>query len=187
MTKSKVTKFEQVCIKKDGRISKRARYLFETDKKIGRYYLDSDDVVLHPWHVSSGRGFSTVVDNLEVIREILKSIKCSFVEGNDAPRGGKTGQFIRFSKRDILDALQAAFGSEKGRALYVDLGLSVVLSEQAIEDLKGMTASQAYMLSAYYKDAWEVLHGHKSKDRCIAVFPDETSWAIPFLLLSKGE
>ena len=184
---TKVTKFEQVCIKKDGRISQRARYLFETDKEIGRYYLDLDVVVLHPWHVTSGRGFSTVVDNLEVIREILKSIKCSFVEGNDAPRGGKTGQFIRFSKRDILGALQAAFGSEKGRALYTVLGLSSVLSEQAIEDLKGMTASQAYMLSAYYKDAWEVLHGHKSKDRCIAVFPDETSWAIPFLLLSKGE
>ena len=171
MTKSKVTKFEQVCIKKDGRISQRARYLFETEK-IGRY-LDSDDVVLHPWHVTSGRGFSTVVDNLEVIREILKSIKCSFVEGNDAPRGGKTGQFIRFSKRDILDALQAAFGSEKGRALYIDLGLSVVLSDDTLEELKGMTARQAYMLSAYYKDALKVLHGHKSKDRCIVIFPDE--------------
>lgn len=45
---AKVTKFEQVCIKKDGRISQRARYLFETDKEIGRYYLDSDIVVLHP-------------------------------------------------------------------------------------------------------------------------------------------
>lgn len=184
---AKVTKFEQVCIKKDGRISQRARYLFETDKKIGRYYLDSDVVVLHPWHVSSGRGFSTIVDNAEQIREILKSIKCSFTEGNDAPRGGHAGQFIRFTKSAILGALQAAFGSEKGRALYIDLGLSVVLSEQAIEDLKGMTASQAYMLSAYYKDAWEVLHGHKSKDHSIAVFPDETSWAIPFLLLIKGE
>ena len=181
------TEFAKVCIKKDGRISQRARYLFETDKEIGRYYLDSDVVVLHPWHVSSGRGFSTVVDNIELIREILRSVKCAFTEGNDAPRGGHAGQFIRFTKSSILGALQAAFGSEKGRALYVDLGLSVVLSEQTIEDLKGMTASQAYMLSAYYKDAWEVLHGHKSKDRCIAIFPDETSWAIPFLLLIKGE
>lgn len=171
---AKVTKFEQVCIKKDGRISQRARYLFETDKKIGRYYLDSDDVVLHPWHVSSGRGFSTVVDNIALIREILRSVKCAFTEGNDAPRGGHAGQFIRFAKINLLDALQAAFGSERGRALYIDLGLSVVLSDDTLEELKGMTAtSQAYMLSAYYKDAWEVLHGHKSKDRCIAVFPDE--------------
>ena len=167
------TEFAKVCIKKDGRISQRARYLFETDKEIGRYYLDSDVVVLHPWHVSSGRGFSTVVDNIELIRKILRSVQCAFTEGNDAPRGGHAGQFIRFTKNSILGALQAAFGSEKGRALYVDLGLSVVLSEQTIEDLKGMTASQAYMLSAYYKDAWKVLHGDWSKDRCIAVFPDE--------------
>lgn len=170
---TKVTKFEQVCLKKDGHISHRAKYLFETDKNIGRYYITTDDVILHPWHVTSGRGFTTVVDNLEVIREILKSIKCSFVEGNDAPRGGHAGQFISFNKRDFLDGLQDTFGAGKGRALYTGLGLSSVLSEQAIEDLKGMTASQAYMLSAYYKDAWEVLHGHKSKDRCIAVFPDE--------------
>ena len=182
---AKVTEFEKICIKKDGTISHRAHYLFGTVD--GHNCSTDDTVVIHPWHVTSGRGFSTVVDNLEVIREILKSIKCSFVEGNDALRGGKTGQFIRFSKRDILGALQAAFGSEKGRALYTVLGLSSVLSEQAIEDLKGMTARQAYMLSAYYKDAWEVLHGHKSKDHCIAVFPDETSWAIPFLLLIKGE
>ena len=167
----KVTEFEKICIKKDGTISHRAHYLFETIN--GRNSSTEDTVVLHPWHVSSGRGFSTVVDNLEVIREIFKSIKCSFVEGNDAPRGGKTGQFISFSKRDILDALQAAFGSENGRALYIDLGLSVVLSDDTLEELKGMTARQAYMLSAYYKDAWEVLHGHKSKDRSIAVFPDE--------------
>ena len=170
---TKVTMFEQICVKKDGRISQRARYLFETDKKIGRYYLDSDDVVLHPWHVSSGRCFGTVVDNIELIREILRSVRCAFTEGNDAPRGGHAGQFIRFTKITILGALQAAFGAEKGRALYTGLGLSSALSEQAIEDLKGMTASQAYMLSAYYKDAWKVLHGHKSKDRCIAVFPDE--------------
>lgn len=167
---TKVTKFEQVCIKKDGRISQRARYLFETDKG---YYLDSDFVVLHPWHVTSGRGFSTVVDNLEVIREILKSIKCSFVEGNDAPRGGQSGQFIRFNKRDFLNGLLDTFGAGKGRALYIDLGLSVVLSDDTLEELKGMTARQAYMLSAYYKDACGVLHGHKSKDRSIAVFPDE--------------
>ena len=96
----KVT-FEQICVKKDGRISQRARYLFETDKKIGRYYLDSDDVVLHPWH-ARGRGFVTIVDNTELIREILRSVKCAFTEGNDAPRGGHVGQFIRFTKIAIL-------------------------------------------------------------------------------------
>lgn len=181
---AKITGFEKVCIKKDGSVSHRAHYLFGTVD--GRCSSDAT-VVIHPWHVTSGRGFTTIVDNAEQIRGILRSIKCNFIEGNDAPRGGHAGQFIQFNKITILGALQAAFGSEKGRALYTVLGLSSVLSEQAIEDLKGMTARQAYMLSAYYKDAWEVLHGHKSKDHCIAVFPDETSWAIPFLLLSKGE
>jgi len=181
---AKVTEFEKICIKKDGTVSHRAHYLFGTVD--GRCSSD-DTVVIHPWHVSSGRGFSTIVDNAEQIRGILRSIKCPFIEGNDAPRGGKSGAFISIRKQDLLDGLISTFGTEKGRALYIDLGLSVVLSDETVEELKGMTASQAYMLSAYYKDAWEVLHGHKSKDRCIAVFPDETSWAIPFLLLIKGE
>ena len=173
MTKSKVTKFEQVCIKKDGRISQRARYLFETDKKIGRYYTTTDYVTLHPWHVTSGRGFTTVVDNLEIIREILKSIKCSFVEGNDAPRGGKTGQFSRFDKRDFLDGLRDTFGAGKGRALYVELGLSSVLTAGDIETLKTMTPDAAAMLTPYYHDAWRVMNKQLVKDLSIAVFPDE--------------
>ena len=182
---TKVTEFEKICIKKDGTVSHRAHYLFGTVD--GRNCSSDDTVVIHPWHVSSGRGFTTIVDNAEQIRGILRSIKCPFIEGNDAPRGGKSGAFISIRKQDLLDGLISTFGTEKGRALYTVLGLSSALSEQTIEDLKGMTASQAYMLSAYYKDAWEVLHGHKSKDHCIAVFPDETSRAIPFLLLIKGE
>lgn len=170
---TKVTKFEQVCIKKDGRISQRARYLFETDKESGRYYLDSDYVVLHPWHVSSGRGFSTVVDNIELIREILKSIKCSFVEGNDAPKGGQSGQFIRFNKRDFLNGLNRVFGVS-GRRLYVELGLSSVLTAKEIETLKTMTPDVAAMLASYYKDAWRVINKQQlTKDFSIAVFPDE--------------
>lgn len=173
MTKSKDTKFEQVCTKKNGHISHRAKYIFETDKNIGRYYTTTDYVILHPWHVSSGRGFSTVVDNLEVIREILKSVKCSFVEGNDAPRGGQSGQFIRFNKRDFIDALQVTFGVGKGRALYVELGLSSVLTGREIETLKTMTPDAAAMLDRYYRDAWRVINRQLSKDLSIAVFPDE--------------
>ena len=173
MTKSKVTKFEQVCIKKDGHISHRAKYLFETDKNIGRYYITTDYVILHPWHAGSGRWFSTVVDNLEVIREILKSVKCSFVEGNDAPRGGQSGQFIRFNKRDFIDALLVTFGDSKGRALYVELGLSSVLTAGAIETLKTMTPDAAAMLTPYYYAAWRVINKQLSKVLSIAVFPDE--------------
>ena len=167
---AKVTEFEKVCIKKDGTVSHRAHYLFGTVD--GRCSSD-DTVVIHPWHVSSGRGFSTVVDNLEVVREILKSIKCSFVEGNDAPRGGQSGQFIRFDKRDFIDALQVTFGVGKGRALYVELGLSRVLTGGAIETLKTMTPDAAAMLTPYYYDAWRVMNKQLSKDLSIAVFPDE--------------
>ena len=170
MTKSKDTKFEQVCTKKNGHISHRAKYIFETDKN---YYTTTDYVILHPWHVSSGRGFSTVVDNLEVVREILKSIKCSFVEGNDAPRGGQSGQFIRFDKRDFINALQVTFGVGKGRALYVELGLSSVLTGKEIETLKTVTPDAAAMLSPYYNDAWRVMNKQLNKDLSIAVFPDE--------------
>ena len=165
------TEFAKVCIKKDGTVSHRAHYLFGT---VDGHNCSSDDfVILHPWHVSSGRGFSTVVDNIELIREILRSVKCAFTEGNDAPRGGKSGAIISIRKQDLLDGLISTFGTEKGRALYTGLGLSSVLSEQTIEDLKCMPARQAYMLSAYYKDAWKVLRGDWSKDCCIAVFPDE--------------
>lgn len=173
MIKSTVTKFAQVCIKNNGHISHRAKYLFETDKSIGRYYITTDYVTLHPWHVTSGRGFSTVVDNLEVVREILKSIKCSFVEGNDAPRGGQSGQFIRFDKRDFLNGLRDTFGAGKGRALYVELGLSSVLTAGGIETLKTVTPDAAAMLSPYYNDAWRVMNKQLNKDLSIAVFPDE--------------
>ena len=163
---AKITEFEKVCIKKDGSVSHRAHYLFGTSSS-------DATVVIHPWHVTSGRGFKTIVDNAEQIRRILRSIKCPFIEGNDAPRGGKSGAFISIRKQDLLDGLISTFGTEKGRALYTGLGLSSVLSEQTIEDLKCMPARQAYTLSAYYKDAWKVLHWYMNKDRCIAVFPDE--------------
>ena len=167
---TKVTKFEQVCIKKDGTVSHRAHYLFGTVD--GRCSSD-DTVVIHPWHVSSGRGFSTVVDNAEQIRRILRSIKCNFIEGNDAPRGGKSGAFISIRKQDLLDGLISTFGTEKGRRVYRELGVSPVLTAEGIESLKNLDKKCVALLSSYYYDAWKVLHGDWSKDCCIAIFPDE--------------
>lgn len=79
---TKVTEFEKICIRKDGTVSHRAHYLFGTVD--GRCSSD-DTVVIHPWHVSSGRGFSTVVDNAEQIRRILRSIKCPFTVSIHVP------------------------------------------------------------------------------------------------------
>ena len=169
---TKVTNFEQVCIKKDGRISQRAHYLFGTVD--GRNCSNDDTVVIHPWHVSSGRGFSTIVDNAEQIRGILRSIKCPFIEGNDAPRGGKSGAFISIRKIDLLDGLISTFGTEKGRKFYRDLGVSTVLTAEAVETLKNLDNKKCVaLLSSYYYSAWKVLHWYMTKDRCIAIFPDE--------------
>lgn len=115
---NKATEFEKMCLKKDGHISHRGMYLFERIDKEG----DTEQhVYLHPVHVTKGKGFVNLIDNLEQIREVLKSIKCKFTQGNDAPRGGRTGNYIKFYKSDFLKALQAAFGVDKGRAIYREL------------------------------------------------------------------
>lgn len=167
---TKVTEFEKICIKKDGTVSHRAHYLFGT---VDGRCSSNDTVVIHPWHVSSGRGFSTVVDNAEQIRMILRSIKCPFIEGNDAPRGGKSGAFISIRKQDLLDGLISTFGTEKGRRLYRDLGVSTVLTAEAVETLKNLDKKCVALLSSYYYSAWAVLNLGTDLCHSIAVFPDE--------------
>lgn len=41
----------------------------------------------------------------EQARELLTALKVPFTEGNDAPRGGKTGAYLRFDLRAFKDAL----------------------------------------------------------------------------------
>lgn len=167
---TKVTEFEKICIKKDGTVSHRAHYLFGTVD--GRCSSDAT-VVIHPWHVSSGRGFSTIVDNAEQIRGILRSIKCPFIEGNDAPRKGKSGAFISIRKQDLLDGLISTFGTEKGRRVYRELGVSPVLTAEGVESLKNLDKKCAALLSSYYYSAWAVLNLGNAAWHSIAVFPDE--------------
>lgn len=168
---TKVTEFEKICIKKDGTVSHRAHYLFGTVD--GRNCSTEDTVVIHPWHVTSGRGFSTIVDNAEQIRGILRSIKCPFIEGNDAPRGGKSGAFISIRKQDLLDGLISTFGTEKGRRVYRELGVSPVLTAEEIESLKNLDKKCVVLLSLYYYSAWAVLNLGNAAWHSIAVFPDE--------------
>ena len=168
---AKVTEFEKICIKKDGTVSHRAHYLFGTVD--GRNCSTHDTVVIHPWHVTSGRGFTTIVDNAEQIRGILRSIKCPFTEGNDAPRGGKSGAFISIRKQDLLDGLISTFGTEKGRKFYRDLGVSTVLTAEGIESLKNLDKKCVALLSSYYYSAWAVLNLGTALWHSIAVFPDE--------------
>lgn len=54
-----------------------------------------------------GRGrFATLSYSLdEQARELLTALKVPFAEGNDAPRGGKTGAYLRYDLRKLRNAL----------------------------------------------------------------------------------
>lgn len=149
--------FETVCLKKDGHVSHRAMYLFERIDQIG----DTDaSVCLHPVHVNRGKGFVSLIDNLEEVRKILRSIRCSFWSGNDAPRGGRTGDYVAFYKSDFLKALQAAFGIDKGRAIYRELRM---YKEITREEMAAVAKVEDKILSSmisfpYHYALWEIQH-----------------------------
>ena len=164
--------FENVCLKKDGHVSHRAMYLFERIDKTG----DTDQrVYLHPVHVCKGKGFVNLIDNLEQIRNILRSIKCTFTEGNDAPRGGRTGAWIAFYKSDFLKALQAAFGIDKGRAIYRELRMYHEFTrEEMAEIAKVNNKILSNMISyPYHAALWQIQHEPESIKQCQVLFEKE--------------
>ena len=123
--------FETICLKKDGHVSHRAMYLFERIDKEG----DTEQrIVIHPVHINRSKGFVNLIDNLEEIRRILRSIKCPFTQGNDAPRGGSTGNWIAFYKSDFLKALQTSFGVDKGRGIYRELRMYKEFTREEMEE-----------------------------------------------------
>lgn len=164
--------FEKVCLKKDGHISHRAMYLFERIDKTG----DTEQrVYLHPVHTCKGKGFINLIDNLEEIKKILRSIRCSFRSGNDAPRGGRTGDYITFYKSDFLKSLQAAFGIDKGRAIYRELRM---FKEFSREEMKVFSEIEDKILSnmvsyPYHYAYWIMKHEPKSIKQCQVLFEKE--------------
>ena len=54
-----------------------------------------------------GRGrFASISYSMdEQARELLTALKVPFTEGNDAPRGGRTGAYLRYDLRKLHDAL----------------------------------------------------------------------------------
>lgn len=56
---------------------------------------------------SHGRGrFVSISYSMdEQARELLNALKVPFTEGNDAPRGGRTGAYLRYDLRKLRDAL----------------------------------------------------------------------------------
>ena len=159
--------FEKVCLKKDGHVSHRAMYLFERIDKTGN---TDQRVYLHPIHTCKGKGFVNLIDNLEEVRKILRSIRCSFWSGNDAPRGGRTGDYVAFYKSDFLKALQAAFGIDKGRAIYRELRM---FKEFSREEMTAVAKVEDKILSnmisyPYHYARWVIDHEpEKIKERKI--------------------
>ena len=166
---AKVTEFEKVCLKKDGHVSHRAMYLFERIDKTG----DTEQrVYLHPVHTCKGKGFVNLIDNLEVIKELLRSIKCPFTKGNDAPRGGRTGDYVKFYKSDFLKSLQAAFGLDKGREIYRELRMYHEFSREEMEEFaKVENKILIEMISYPYHYAyWIMEHEPESIKQCQVLF-----------------
>lgn len=164
--------FEKMCLKKDGHVSHRAMYLFERIDKEG----DTEQrVYLHPVHTCKGKGFVNLIDNLEQIREILKSIRCNFTEGNDAPRGGRTGAWIAFYKSDFLKSLQMSFGIDKGREIYRELRMFKEFSrEEMAEFAKVENKIIIEMISYPYHYAyWIMRHEPQKIKECQVLFEKE--------------
>jgi len=161
--------FEKACLKKDGHVSHRAMYLFERIDKTG----DTEQrVYLHPVHVTKGKGFAKLIDNLEEIREILKSIKCHFTQGNDAPRGGRTGDYVTFYKSDFLKSLQKSFGIDKGRAIYRELRM---FKEFTREEMKVFSEVENKILNGmisypYHHAFWIMRHEPETIKECQVLF-----------------
>ena len=168
----KVTEFENVCLKKDGHVSHRAMYLFERIDKTG----DTDQrVYLHPVHTCKGKGYVNLIDNLEEIKKILRSIRCSFRSGNDAPRGGRTGDYVVFYKSNFLKSLQASFGIEKGREIYRELRMYHEFTrEEMAEFAKTENKILIEMISYPYHYAYWIMHHEpESIKQCQVLFEKE--------------
>ena len=164
--------FEKDCLKKDGHVSHRAMYLFERIDKTG----DTEQrVYLHPVHTCKGKGFINLIDNLEEVKELLRSIRCSFRSGNDAPRGGRTGDYVVFYKSDFLKALQAAFGIDKGRAIYRELRM---FKEFTREEMEVFSKIEDKILSnmisyPYHYAYWIMHHEPENIKQCQVLFEKE--------------
>ena len=161
--------FEKVCLKKDGHVSHRAMYLFERIDKTGN---TDQRVYLHPIHTCKGKGFVNLIDNLEEVRKILRSIRCDFWSGNDAPRGGRTGEWIAFYKSDFLKALQAAFGIDKGREIYRELRIykEFTREEMAVIDKVEDKILSNMISYPYHYAFWKMQHEPEKIKECQILF-----------------
>ena len=84
-------------------------------KLINNWLNVEGNMVIRPC-CTSGRGrFTTNLDYTEQLKSLLTSLRVRYISGNDAPRGGKSGNYIYIilNKRDANKILIDAFLSGK--------------------------------------------------------------------------
>ena len=166
---NKATEFERICLKKNGHVSHRAMYLFERIDKEG----DTEQrVYLHPVHINKSKGFVNLIDNLKQIREILRSIKCPFTQGNDAPRGGSTGNWIAFYKLDFMKSLQKSFGVDKGREIYRELRMFKEFTREEMQEFAKIENKiiNEMISYPYHYAFWIMRHEPENIKQCQVLF-----------------
>ena len=167
------TEFAKVCLKKDGHVNMHTKeHVFFNDSRNG------NEIRVHTFIVSDAgsRKWTRITDNSDLIRRLLDSIGCRYMEGNDAPRHGQTGDYILIQRQDLLDALKHVFGAEDGRRIYAELGARR-LTEKQCEFLKAADEDTASLLDAAMRQARNALQSGFSeyfpKEDCVVIFPDE--------------
>ena len=165
------TEFAKVCLKKDGHVNVHAReHVFINDSRNG------NEIRIHAFVVSGSRKWTHITDNRQLIRGLLDSIGCRYMEGNDAPRQGQTGDYILIQRQDLLDALKHIFGAEDGRRIYAELGARR-LTEKQCEFLKAADEESARLLDAAMSQSRNALQSgfndYFSQEDCVVIFPDE--------------
>ena len=165
------TEFAKLCLKKDGHVNMHAReYIFVNDSRNG------NEIRVHTFIVSVSNKWTRITDKSPLIRGLLDSIGCRYMEGNDAPRHGHIGDYILIQRQDLLDALKHTFGAEDGRRIYAELGV-YRLTEKQCEFLKAADEDTARLLDAAMRQARNALQSGFSeyfpKEDCVVIFPDE--------------
>ena len=80
------TEFAKICLKKDGHVNVHTKeHVFINDSRNG------NEIRIHAFIVSGSKKWTRITDNRQLIRGLLDSIGCRYMEGNDAPRHGQTG------------------------------------------------------------------------------------------------
>ena len=137
---------------------------------------NGNEVRVHTFIVSGSRKWTRNTATRDLIRRLLDSIGCRYMEGNDAPRHGQTGAYILIQRQDLLDALKHVFGAADGRRIYAELGARR-LTEKQCEFLKAADEATARLLDAAMSQARNALQSgfndYFPKEDCVVIFPDE--------------